>query len=171
MFVNELKSGGIRALLDYDNTIFDNFTIPEEIGGEEVIKMIIDRILFKYGDTPLFCPDPAVIKYYIGLWSNRHSPLWLKYYNIEFAEYNPIENYDKYDEGTNTIENQISADNATTYQPDTKTIATPALHTHGNIGVRSAQELAEQEINLIPKLDCIDFIADDFKTEFCLYVY
>ena len=56
MFVNELYSGGIRALFEYDNTIFDGLTVPDGIDTAEVI----DRIIFKYGDTPIFCANPGV---------------------------------------------------------------------------------------------------------------
>lgn len=169
MFVNELHHGGIRALLDYDNTLFDNFTLPEELSGTE--QLIIDTIIYKYGDTPLFTPDPAIMKYYIGLWSYKRAPLWARFNNAEFAEYDPIQNYDRHEEGTDTNETTISADNSTTYQPDTKHVRTPALHTYGNIGVTTSQQMLEQEINLIPKLDVINFIADDFKSEFCLSIY
>lgn len=169
MFVNELKSGGVRAMLAADPTLFDNFELFDDLSGAE--QLVIDRIIYKYGDTPLFTPDPEVLKYYIGLWAYRRNPLWLRYYNTEFTEYNPIENYNRYEKGTNTVENEISADNATTYQPDNKVVATPDLHTYGNIGVTTTQQMLNQELDIIPKLDCIDFIADDFKSEFCLYVY
>ena len=63
MFVNELYQGGIRALLAYDPTLFDNFVPPEDpdhVALDE--QLIIDNILYKYGDAPLFTPDPAVVK-------------------------------------------------------------------------------------------------------------
>lgn len=167
MFVNELHQGGIRAILDYDSTIFDNMVLPEDVDQADVV----DHIIFKYGDTPLFAPDPAVIKYYIAKWSARKLPLWERYKAACEAQYNPIDNYDRYETGTDTTELQISADNATTYQPDSKSIRTPDLHIRGNIGVKSSQSLVEEELDLVPRLDLIDYIADDFKSEFCLYVY
>ena len=42
---------------------------------------------------------------------------------------------------------------------------------HGNIGVRSAQELVEQEIELAAKANLQQLIIDDFKRRFCLLVY
>lgn len=167
MFVNELHSGGIRALYDYDNTIFDNLVLPDGIDAGEVV----DRILLKYGDTPIFAPDPAVIKYYIGRWSEHRARIWERYKEVVEAQYNPIENYDRYETGTNTVENTISADNASTYQPDYKTIATPDLHIHGNIGVTTAAKMQSEIMELLPKFDVVDFITDDFKVEFCLYIY
>lgn len=43
-------------------------------------------------------------------------------------------------------------------------------YVHGNIGIRSSQELIEQERN-VALFDLYRFIADDFKGEFCIMVY
>ena len=167
MFINELHQGGIRAILDYDNTVFDDMILPQGVDLSEVV----DRIIFKYGDTPLYVPDPAVIKFYIGRWSKRRLTLWERFKKAIEAEYDPLENYDRREEGEDTTEALISADNASDYQPDAKTIRTPALRTHGNIGVTTSQQMLTSELDLIPRLDLIDYIADDFKSEFCLYIY
>ena len=163
MYVNELHQGGIRALLDWDNTIFDNMQLPE---GVEIAD-VVDHILYKYGDSPLFSPDPSVIKFYVGRWSKRRLPLWERYKAAIEMEYNPLENYDRNEDFTN--EAQISADNVSTYQPDTKTIVKG--RTHGNIGVTTSQQMLASELDLIPRLDLIDYIADDFHNEFCLQMY
>lgn len=203
MYVNQLHHSGIRAILDYDNSIFDSMVVPTTV----TLADVVDRILFKYGDTPLFCPEPDVIKFYIGKWSNRRLPLWNRYNAAITAQYNPIENYDRNEDNkthlthghvvttdddlTNglTTENTVSADNAATYQPNTKSAnsgtdqrdisekhtGTDYTHIesriHGNIGVTTSQQMLESELDLIPRLDLIDYIADDFKSEFCLYVY
>lgn len=203
MFINQMLQGGIRAILAYDPTVFDDIILPDDISADDVI----ERIIFKYGDTPLFAPDPAVIKFYIRSWSKRRLPLWERFIAAVTAEYDPLENYDriedskdKFTHGHNvttdddlthglTIENQISADNVSTYQPDNKGINsgkdqrditekhtgtdlhTVESRTHGNIGVTTSQQMLTSELDLIPRLDIIDYIADDFHSEFCLYIY
>lgn len=203
MFVNEIHQGGIRALLDYDNTIFDNMVVPDGVSLDDVV----DNILFKYGDTPLFAPDPAVMKFYIGKWSNKRLDQWKRFKAAIETEYNPLENYDriedhedrftyghnvKTDDALNTdstTENLTSADNATDYQPNNKGTAkgkdlrdATEKHTgtdvrkissrlHGNIGVTTSQQMLQSELDLIPQLALIDYITEDFKIEFCLYIY
>lgn len=227
MFVNELYQGGIRALLDWDNTLFDNMSLPDDVALDDVV----DHIIFKYGDAPLFSPDPAVMKYYITKWSARRLPQWVRFKNAIEEEYNPLENYDRTEETTDyfthghkivtnddlkhgetittdddlthghTLENQISADNASTYQPDNKSINSGIdqrdiseghsgtderdldethsgqdkrdydSHIHGNIGLTTSQQMLQSELNLIPKLDLLDFIADDFHSEFNIMIY
>lgn len=183
MLVNELHQGGIRALLAYDPTIFDNMVLPEDLNTDDTMQMIVDTILYKYGDAPLFTPDPAVIKYYIGIWSLERAPLWERFYALEFMEYNPIENYDRNEQVSDIFypgaayEQQISADDATTYQADRKSIGSGkdkrdiTSRIHGNIGVTTTQQMLQQEIDILPKLDVIDFIAEDWHIEFNLLIY
>ena len=299
MYVNEMRQGGVRALLDYDNTLFDNMVVPSGIQLGDVV----DNIIFKYGDAPLFSPDPAVMKYYIGAWSSRRLAQWERFKEAILEEYDPIENYNRYelsetslkyghkittdDDVTHghkittnddlthgekittnddlthgekittnddlkhghkivtgddlkhglTVENQISADNAATYQPDNKGINSGTderdieethsgtderdidethsgkderdydethsgkderdydethsgkderdiseshsgkditgvdSHIHGNIGVTTSQQMLASELDLIPRLNLIDYITDDFHMEFCLGIY
>ena len=232
MFVNQIYQGGIRALLAYDNTLFDNFTAPTDPEGNPVdLDLIINRILYKYGDAPLFTPDPAVMKFYIGEWSERRQPLWNRFYKAILEEYDPLSNYDRTEKTTDylthghtvttdddlthgetvttdddlinglTVENTISADNASTYQPDSKSTNSGTdyrdiseAHTgtdqrdisekhtgidkrdydsriHGNIGVTTSQQMLQSELDIIPELDLVEFIADDFHSEFNLMLY
>lgn len=220
MIVNQNWQGGIRAIIDYDNTVFDNMTLPDGVELADVV----DHILFKYGDAPLFSPDPETIKFYIGRWSKRRLPLWERYKTAISAEYNPLENYDRHELETLTygkniantgtitdtpsgqikIENDatttdtISADNSSTYEPDNQQILDSeqntsyinykeerALNTneaasgedekesriHGNIGVTTSQQMLNQELDVIERLDLVDYIAADWHNEFCLSMY
>lgn len=213
MLLNELHQGGIRALLAWDDTIFNNMVLPEDISLDEVV----DRILYKYGDTPLFTPDPDVIKFYIARWSTRRLPLWERYYAVITEEYDPLHNYDRHEQVDLThgkkityagsiqdgvsgsykesTTNEISADNASTYQPDNKSETdhtftnyqttqsynnrsdtnsgkdTTVIHAYGNIGVTTSQQMLESELDLLPRLDLIDYIADDWHSEFNLMIY
>jgi len=215
MLVNQLHQGGTRALLDWDNDLFANFVLPDEIAAEETRDLIIDQILLDHGDAPLAYPDPAIMKYYIGVWSKRMGPLWVRYYDAITAEYNPLENYDREEDrtvtrddesgntrtlntqqaftGTVTTENTISAENVAVYEPDNKTVETPNTQTadtgtvtdagtfdgsevehsrvHGNIGVTTSQQMLISELDLVPRLDLIKYISDNYAAEFCLGVY
>ncbi len=151
MLFNELHQGGIRALLDWDDTLFDGMVLPEGLDDEDgvVRGLIIDDIILRHGDTPLFIPEPTVMKYYITSWSKRMLPVFTRMYAACMAEYDPIENYDRIEDrsettkdtmgntrtlntstattGTNTTEDSVSAENVTTFSPDTKSVQTPNL--------------------------------------------
>ena len=42
---------------------------------------------------------------------------------------------------------------------------------HGNIGVTTSQQMLEQEIEVAPKLNVMNFICKSFRERFCLLVY
>lgn len=215
MLFNELHQGGIRALLDWDDTLFDGMVLPDDINDDDMKKLIVDDIILRHGDTPLFIPEPTVMKYYITSWSTRMLPIFTRMYAACTAEYNPIENYDRTEDrsettkdtmgntrtlntstattGTNTTEDSVSAENVTTFSPDTRSVQTPNLteadsgtigdsgnyngsltiksNIHGNIGVTTSQQMLESELQLVPKLEIVRIISDSWAAEFCLDVY
>lgn len=241
MYVNEMHQGGIRALIDYDNSIFDNLTLPEDLNDDDTKALLIDTILYKYGDAPLFSPDPSVVKFYIGRWSARRVPLWERYYAAITAEYDPLSNYDrtekrelthgkkvtyggtitdgtsgtitdtpsgsvKVEQDDTTTEN-VSAYNSSTWEPSKQSVLdgetntsyinykeersftnyqeqrtfnnsdtnsgkdSEETHTYGNIGVTTSQQMLVSELDLVPRLDLIEYIADDWHAEFNLMIY
>lgn len=149
MLFNELHQGGIRALLDWDDTLFDGMVLPDDINDDDTKKLVVDDIILRHGDTPLFIPEPTVMKYYITSWSTRMLPVFTRMWAACSAEYNPIENYDRTEDrsettkdtmgntrtlntststtGTNTTEDSVSAENVNTFEPDAKTVQTPNL--------------------------------------------
>lgn len=149
MLFNELHQGGIRALLDWDDTLFDGMVLPDDINDDDTKKLIVDDIILRHGDTPLFIPEPTVMKYYITSWSTRMLPIFTRMWAACTAEYDPIENYNRIEDrsdttkdtmgntrtlntststtGTNTTEDSVSAENVTTFSPDTKSVQTPNL--------------------------------------------
>lgn len=42
---------------------------------------------------------------------------------------------------------------------------------HGNIGVTTSQQMLEQELQIAGKLNIYDYIAQEFKSRFCILVY
>lgn len=150
----EGMQNGIVSLLMWDDSIFQNFNVPQGLDKN----VAIDYILSKAGKTPLMHPDPDYMKYYIGTWSTVRNPIWEKLYASTQFEYNPIYNTDRTSEitdsrsitrnkegssqrgqegeitdsgnssatgnttDTGNVENQVSAENASTYQPEAKEI-------------------------------------------------
>lgn len=166
------------------------------------------------------------MKHYIGTWSARRLPIWQKLDATLHLEYNPIENYDRMEDikevrttarttsgttsGTNgetnseerteneTSLHDVSAENASDYQPDSKDTVTGGVtssyrrdidtssetsgtedtrdtfthnnRTHGNIGVTTSQQMIQSERDLV-RYSLIEEIAEDYRDAFCLDVY
>ena len=83
-------------MYNWDTTIFDNFTIPEELDKE----LLTDTIMLELGELELIYNDPSFMKFAIGSWSRKELPIWNKLYETTKLEYDPIENYNRVEETT-----------------------------------------------------------------------
>lgn len=136
--------GGIVDLLRWDPDLFTGMTVPDGIDLDGCINAIVK----KHGEAPLAHPDPDYMAHYIPLWSAKNQTVWTKMLATITVEYNPIENYDRMEDWTDTTaetrnqtgtvdetgsdtlsgstestgntEHLVSAENASDYQPDSK---------------------------------------------------
>ena len=121
-------------------------------------------------------------------YKSRMLPEILRFYQVHaydamIEEYDPLENYNRHEKADDdfspgaSYEQQLSADNATTYQADRKSISSGKdqrdfeSHIHGNIGVTTVAQMMEGELETYPKINIINYIVQAFKERFCLLVY
>lgn len=86
------------GMYQYDNTLLETFTLPD---GMDTILMR-SLILERSGDLYPYYQVPDQLKTNINNWFTRKSPNIARMYAALTAEYNPIENYDRYEEWTDT---------------------------------------------------------------------
>lgn len=94
----QIATTGLLDLLYFDNTVMDNFTVPDGIDRQ----LALDTIYQRCGLTPLYHPDPAWLKFYVGRWCSKNAKTWDELYKTTIQEYNPIYNYDRTEETTDT---------------------------------------------------------------------
>lgn len=142
----QIATTGLLDLLYFDSTVMDNFTVPDGVDRE----LALDTIYQRCGLTPLYHPDPAWLKFYVGRWCSKNAKTWEELYKTTIQDYNPIYNYDRTEETTDTRsgtrklsedtssntkqsgdssvtdsssdtnEHTMSADNSDSYEPDYK---------------------------------------------------
>lgn len=88
----------VEGLYNYDNTLFDGFNVP----GGLVKQIAIDAILMRTRELEILYPDFTYMKNRITIWSNKYQINWKKLYDTTVLEYNPIENYDRMEDWTDT---------------------------------------------------------------------
>lgn len=88
----------VEGLYNYDNTLFDGFNVPEGL----VKQIAIDAILMRTRELEVLYPDFSYMKNRITIWSNKYQINWKKLYDTTVLEYNPIENYDRMEDWTDT---------------------------------------------------------------------
>lgn len=84
------------GLYQWDNTLFDLLVIPSQLDKNT----LIDNLLSETAELEVLYPNPVVMKALIGVWSDKNKDIWDRLYATTQYEYNPIENYNRYEEGS-----------------------------------------------------------------------
>lgn len=184
----------ILGLYNYDQSIFDNLEIPDELDRD----VLISSILAECSDFALLYPNFDFMKMMIGVWSKNEQKIWEAMETSVDQTYNPIHNYDRYEElsrnvtgdhsnsvtdtGGNTNYNtsfdsneqrqtdKSEAQNTRVDSGTGRTIETVSNHMYGNIGVTTAAQMLQgyREVN---DFSVIDFIVHSFANRFCIQIY
>lgn len=173
----------IFGLAQWDPTIFDLMELPASVNHDN----LVNALVLDLAELEVLYPDPDFMRQAIGTWSAKELPTWERIAAAAEAEYDPIENYDRTEEwtdsgtssGTSHNTDTIMGYNATTQSPASgsdgsssgSASSTHTGRTHGNIGVTTSQQMLEQELTVAPKLNVYDYIIDSFRKRFCLLVY
>ena len=182
----------VLGLYNYDNTIFDDFTVPKGVDRD----MAIAKILLDNGELGLVYSNPATFKTMLKVWNTAHKNAFERMYSALTAVYNPIHNFDRNESWTdsektkysdsntgnnarkvagwnvdNPLTNAESIDSTNSNSGTGEKSASHTGHLYGNIGVTRTQEMIEDEINLRSQMNFYQIVSDAFKAEFCIMVY
>ena len=86
------------GLYNWDNTVFDLMQIPEELDKPT----LIENLLAETAELEVLYPNPVVFKNLVGVWSAKQIDIWNRLYATTQYEYNPIENYNRYETGSDS---------------------------------------------------------------------
>ena len=86
------------GLYNWDQTVFDLMQIPEALDKPT----LIDNLLAETAELEVLYPNPVVFKNLVGVWSHKQIDIWNRLYATTQYEYNPIENYNRYETGSNS---------------------------------------------------------------------
>lgn len=113
-----------------EDDLFEHLALPESLDRE----VVINQILITTGELPVAYPDYEFLKNQIRVWSNRKLPIFNHMVELLDTEFNPLHNYDRYEEiedgeeieGSTSSETSGSSENdvtttskATSYDSDT----------------------------------------------------
>ena len=228
----------ILGLYNYQPAIFDSLTIPTSVDRET----LIDNIIMEAAELELLCPNADILGRLIGNWSKTRLAAWNRMIGALDAEYNPIENSDRYEDhledytrdlkesdnytrdlkendnytrnltdsgnnsssgstensrtGYNSGDLQVTdSSSSEDHSNDTRSYTGSddrnkgytggddrnkgytggdtrhtVIHTHGNIGVTTNQDMVEAELKL-RQYDIYKLITNEFIDTFCIGVY
>ena len=95
----------VADLYNVDETLFDNMELPPDFDTEANRETLINQILMRSTDFEALYPDAVFMKAQIKYWSGECLFVWDRVYNLTKLEYNPIENYDRMEESSETGQN------------------------------------------------------------------
>lgn len=128
------------GLYNYDNDLFDGLTFPEGIDKSQAV----NEILMKSGEFEILYPNFDFLKLQITAWGLKHQRTFEKWVEALAIDYEPLYNYDRHEEYTDTehinatdsnsvtgshdvtqtntgdVQQDVSADDSSTFQPKEK---------------------------------------------------
>lgn len=97
----------ILGLYNLNEAVFDDLTVPTGVDSE----LLIENLVAELAELELIYSDFNFMKFMIGVWSRKELPTWERVYKASVKEYDPIENYDRKEDWSDTL-NQNSAGNS-----------------------------------------------------------
>lgn len=88
----------VEGLYNYKDTLFDGFNVPDGMDKQ----IAVDTICMRSRELEVLYPNLEFFAIRIGMWSRKNQYNWKKLYDTTLLEYNPIENYDRVEDWTDT---------------------------------------------------------------------
>ena len=86
------------GMYNYDSTLFDSLTFPEGVDKSTAV----NTFLLNYGECRVLYPDPDFTKAALAVWSLKNAEPISRIVAALDAEYNPIHNFDRHEEYSDT---------------------------------------------------------------------
>lgn len=100
----------ILGLYNFSEDIFSELLLPDGVDKN----ILVPSILAECSDFNLLYPDYDFMRFMIGVWSKNEQDIWIAMQESTQLEYNPIENYDRYESITREVESTGTTEESAT---------------------------------------------------------
>lgn len=160
----------LLGLYLYNEKLFEGLRLPAGVNKDT----FIDNLLAETAEFEVVYPDAEFMANMIAVWSEKELPVWEKLEETLHYDYDPISNYDRREESTNTGESlgKVAGYNASDLvnSSGASTDVKRRARMWGNIGVTTTQQMIEEQRGIV-KFNMMDYIIESFIKRFCLMVY
>ena len=160
----------LLGLYQYNDRLFDGLRLPSGVNKDT----FVDNLLAETAEFEILYPDPEFMANMISVWSTKELPVWEKLEETLHYDYDPISNYDRHEESTNTGESlgKVAGYNASDLvnSSGASTDVKRTARMWGNIGVTTTQQMIGEQRSVV-KFNMMDYIIESFIKRFCLMVY
>lgn len=160
----------LLGLYQYNEQLFDGMRIPEGVDKDTIVQ----NLLAETAEFEILYTDPEFMANMIAVWSAKELPVWEKLEETLHYDYDPISNFDRHEESTNTGESlgKVAGYNASDLvnSSGASTDVKRKARMWGNIGVTTTQKMINEQREVV-KFNISDYIIESFIKRFCLLVY
>lgn len=89
----------ILGLYNLNDTLFDDLTLPDDVDRD----ILLNNLITELAELELIYSDFNFMKFMIGVWSRKELPTWERIVRASNKVYDPIENYDRYEEWNDNV--------------------------------------------------------------------
>lgn len=122
---------GQETWLQKENkSVFDLLNLPAGIDKDNCV----DNIMMECGEFETLYSDPFFMRAAVGTWSTKHYRTFEKWITALKLEYNPLENYDRLEDWTDTGDEntKVKFTDETTSETDSSTTSEGSSNQNGN---------------------------------------
>ena len=160
----------LLGLYQYNNQLFEGLRLPEGVDRET----LVNNLLAETAELEVLYPDAEFMANMIAVWSEKNLPVWEKLEKTLHYDYDPISNFDRHEESTDTGESlgKVAGYNATDLVNSSgeSTDNKRKARIWGNVGITTTQQMIEEE-RRVTQFNIYDYIIESFKRRFCLLIY
>ena len=165
-----MATTSLLALYQFNEQLFDGLRVPEGVNRDT----LVNNLLAETAEFEILYPDPEFMANMISVWSMKELPVWEELEKTLHYDYDPISNYDRNEESTNTGESlgKVAGYNASDLvnSSGASTDVKRKARMWGNIGVTTTQQMIGEQRSVV-KFNMTDYIIESFIKRFCLLVY
>ena len=121
--------------------LFEFLDLPEGLTK----KTLTDNILLQGGEFEVLYSDPVAFKSYIGIWSQREAPTFKRWVDALAIEYAPLENYDKHEDWTDTLDSDGTSRTTGTNDTETSGSVTTDVSAYDSSGYQPKEKVTTSE--------------------------
>lgn len=136
-----------RWMNENGKDLFLNLTVPQGLNKS----VLVDNILLRGGEFEVVYSDPDFMQYAIGSWSAKWQRTMQKWIEALSIDYNPLENYDRYENIQDKSKKQSNMDRTLDHRDETlintqdlRTLNTDSLNTR-NLMDEETRDLKDKE--------------------------
>lgn len=90
--------GMAKYMEQQEDDLFDQLTVPTGMDKQK----LIDCIMYRGAEFEVLYSDPYFMQRQIAIWANKKKPTFERWLRVMGIEYNPLENYDRIEDWTDS---------------------------------------------------------------------